>query len=56
MRSSREGRGAIVLIDRTHYTPSILEVVAPVRLRDELGLKDGDTVIVEVSIGRKRED
>jgi len=52
----RRVRGAIVLIDRTHYTPSTLEVVAPVRLRDELGLKDGDTVIVEVSIGRKRED
>ncbi len=49
-------KGAIVIIDRTHYTPSILEVVAPVKLREELGLKDGDTVKVEISTGKDRID
>lgn len=41
-------RGAAILIERTHYTDSTLEVIAPLRLRDELGLRDGDTVRLEV--------
>ncbi|WP_048098400.1 winged helix-turn-helix domain-containing protein/riboflavin kinase [Archaeoglobus sulfaticallidus] len=40
--------GAIVLPQRTHYPKDILEVIAPVKLRDKLGLKDGDFVEVEV--------
>ncbi|MBL7118625.1 CTP-dependent riboflavin kinase [Candidatus Bathyarchaeota archaeon] len=49
-----KAKGAIVIIDRTHYTPSILELVSPVNLREELGLKDGDTVKVEVPVGREK--
>jgi len=40
--------GAIVMPKRTHYPEDVLEVIAPVKLRDVLKLKDGDYVDVEV--------
>ncbi|MHA1250096.1 MAG: DUF120 domain-containing protein [Candidatus Helarchaeota archaeon] len=33
---------------RTHHTPPILEIIAPVYLREELDLKDGDEVELEI--------
>ena len=42
-------RGAIVRPERTSYPPSLLELVAPVNLREALGLSDGDEV--EVVLG-----
>ncbi len=41
-------RCGIVVPGRTHYPEDIVELVAPVGLREELGLKDGDMVTVEV--------
>jgi len=41
---------AVLLIERTHYGMDILEVIAPVNLRQALGLKDGDRVSVEVQL------
>ncbi|ASI98470.1 DUF120 domain-containing protein [Thermococcus celer] len=40
--------GAIVIPSRTVHPPKIAEIVAPVYLRKELGLKDGSRVRVEV--------
>ncbi len=40
--------GAVILPKRTHYGKDVLEIISPVRLRDELGLEDGDDVEVEV--------
>jgi riboflavin kinase len=40
--------GAIVIPSRTVHPPKIAEVVAPVNLRERLGLRDGDRVRVEV--------
>jgi len=37
-------RGAIVDALRRHYGPSVIELIAPVCLREELQLKDGDVV------------
>ncbi len=42
--------GAVILIERTHYGDDVIEVISPKRLRDELNLKDGDEVIVEVCL------
>jgi len=42
--------GAVVLPQRTHYPADVLEVIAPVKLRDKLGLNDEDTVEVEVVV------
>jgi riboflavin kinase, archaea type len=39
----------IVVPGRTHYPDDIVEVVAPVPLRENLGIKDMDMVTVEVS-------
>jgi len=43
-------RGAIVVPARTLHPPRIAEVIAPVCLREKLGLRDGD--IVEISVWR----
>ena len=40
--------GALLLIERTHHGPDIVEIIAPVYLRKELGLRDGDLVRIEV--------
>jgi len=41
--------GAVLVIDRTHYDDSVLEVISPFFLREKLGLNDGDMVDVKVS-------
>ncbi|MHC1604645.1 MAG: DUF120 domain-containing protein [Candidatus Methanofastidiosia archaeon] len=41
-------KGAVILPYRTHHRKNILEVVAPVFLRKELNIKDGD--IIDVTI------
>ncbi|RUM33240.1 MAG: riboflavin kinase [Archaeoglobus sp.] len=41
---------AIVIPQRTHYPDNVLEVISPIKLRDELGLKDGDVIDVEVDL------
>ncbi|MFO7837302.1 MAG: DUF120 domain-containing protein [Candidatus Thorarchaeota archaeon] len=40
--------GAIVIAQRTHHSPDILEVIAPVNLRDTLGLEDEDEIKLRV--------
>jgi riboflavin kinase len=42
--------GAIIIVDRTHYDDSVLEIIAPVYLRGVLNLEDGDLVHVEVEM------
>lgn len=41
-------RGALLAIDRTHYDNSVIEVIAPVRLRDALSLQENSKVTVKV--------
>lgn len=43
-------RGAVLVIDRTHYDDSVLEVISQRFLRGSLGLKDGDQVVVDVAV------
>ncbi len=40
--------GAVVMPERTHHPSDVIEVVAPVKLRDVLGLRDGDRVEIEI--------
>lgn len=40
----------IVVPGRSHYPEALVEVIAPVGLRSELNLKDGDEVVIEVSL------
>lgn len=39
--------------ERTHYDDSVIEVIAPTRIRDWLGLKDGDLVSIQVTLSRE---
>lgn len=39
-------RGAIIRPDRTSYPPNLIEIIAPIKLRQSLSLKDGDEVEV----------
>ena len=43
--------GAVLVLERTSHDDSVLEVIAPVRLRDRLNLKDGDPVKVGIEAG-----
>lgn len=43
-------RGAVIMPERTHHPPDIVEVIAPVKLREVLGLKDGDRVEIAVEL------
>uniref|UniRef100_A0A7J3ZKF6 Riboflavin kinase n=1 Tax=Fervidicoccus fontis TaxID=683846 RepID=A0A7J3ZKF6_9CREN len=45
---------AIVIPERTSHSRNVIEVVAPVCLRSALGLKDGDRVVLEVSLHPER--
>ncbi len=40
---------AVLVIDRTHYDDSVMEIISPVNFRKELGLKNGDEVLVNVT-------
>ncbi len=44
VRIQEEIEGAIVIAQRTHHDSDILEVIAPVNIRNRLGLKNNDCV------------
>lgn len=39
----------IIVPDRTHHDEESIEIIAPVKLRDELGLGDGDTISIRLT-------
>ena len=39
---------AVLVLERTHYDENMLEVIAPVSLKDTTGMKNGDKVTVKV--------
>lgn len=42
-------KGAVIVPERTHYPEDIIEIIAPVNLRESLDVKDGSIVEVEVA-------
>jgi riboflavin kinase len=44
-----EVEGAVIVPARTHYGPDVVEVLAPVWLRERLRLRDGSKVTLEVA-------
>lgn len=44
---------AVVIPERTHYPSDVIEVLAPAKLREVLGLSDGDRVTILVSCPSK---
>lgn len=47
-RVGNKVKGALILALRSHYDKSVLEIVAPVNIRKQLSLKDGQKVKVEI--------
>lgn len=43
-------KSAVIIPERTHYPEDIMEIIAPVYLRGELGLKNGDELLTQVVI------
>lgn len=43
-------KGAVIIPERSHYGPEILEVISPFNLRQKLELSDGSNIKVEVII------
>jgi riboflavin kinase len=43
-------KGAVIIINRTHYDESVLEIIAPIYLRKRLNLKEGSKITIEVPI------
>lgn len=45
-------KGAVVLAMRSHYGPSVIELISPVYLRERLNIKDGDVVEVKIPLSK----
>jgi riboflavin kinase len=45
-------KGALISALRSHYDSSVLEIIAPVNLRKQLKLKDGQKVKIEIQTSR----
>ncbi len=46
----RDESCAVIIPDRTHYPPDVLEILAPNKLREKLDAKDGDEIIITVML------
>lgn len=42
--------GAVLAIDRTHYDDTVIEFIAPVNVRERLGLRDGAEVSLNIRL------
>ena len=41
---------AVLVLERTHYDDSMLEVIAPISIKDAAGIKNGDRIKVQVQV------
>ncbi|MDI6643988.1 MAG: CTP-dependent riboflavin kinase [Methanobacteriaceae archaeon] len=46
--------GAVIFPEKTHHPQNLLEFVAPVKLRDELKIIDGDSVTITFNLNDKK--
>ncbi|NMJ86384.1 MAG: DUF120 domain-containing protein [Thaumarchaeota archaeon] len=46
--------GALIILERTHHDDSVIEVIAPVKIKDSINISDGDKVKVTVKIPMKK--
>jgi len=40
--------GAVIILERAHYDHTVLEVIAPINIRDKLEVKDGDIIPIAI--------
>ena len=41
---------AVLVLERTHYDDSMLEVIAPISIKDAAGIKNGDRIKVQIQV------
>lgn len=41
---------AVLVLERTHYDDTMLEVIAPIQIKERLGLKNGDSIKVQIKL------
>ncbi|MEM1519284.1 MAG: DUF120 domain-containing protein, partial [Pyrobaculum sp.] len=39
---------AVVIPERTHHSSDVIEIIAPMKLRDVLSLRDGEKIEIEI--------
>ncbi len=49
-------RGAVLVIERTSYDDSVLEIISPTKIRRELSLKEGDRIRVRIFLDSSEND
>lgn len=47
---NKQINGAIIILERAHYDHSVIEIIAPINIRDKLKLKDGDKLLIKAQI------
>ncbi|MFQ5941781.1 MAG: DUF120 domain-containing protein [Nitrososphaerales archaeon] len=45
--------GALLVLERTHHDDSVIEVIAPLKIKDSAKIRDGDKVTITVKISAK---
>lgn len=46
---------AVLVLERTHYDDTMLEVIAPVSLKETMGIKNGDEISVRIHVNSNSE-
>jgi riboflavin kinase len=49
-----EQKAAVLLIERTHHHPNVVEIIAPISLRQKLDVIDGDIITVKFDLSDLR--
>jgi riboflavin kinase len=45
-----EGKAAVLVIERTHHHPNVVEIIAPINLREKLNIIDDDIITVKFDL------
>ncbi|MGI0037711.1 MAG: DUF120 domain-containing protein, partial [Nitrososphaera sp.] len=45
--------GALLIIERTHHGEAVIEVIAPMKIKDVVRIRDGDKVNIKVPLSIK---
>ena len=45
-----EKKAAVLLIERTHHHPNVIEIIAPINLREKLNVSDNDIITVKFDL------
>ncbi len=47
---NNEQKAAVLLIERTHHHPNVVEIIAPINLREKLSVSDQDVITVKFDL------